>query len=346
MTADLTPGFLIQAPATLTYVPELHRRAVVELKIEVMWGRATVAFLVIDDHNGNPNKRFSKIYRGAHGEGAERPYNASDPVHAFHEGFEFGSLHWIFTEGHMPCAWALAERVAHAMAADQVRVDVFVAESRPTQCLVNEISLSSGNPSGTADRHLAALWIEPIVTKKMRAMPFEPRRGYEMSTFASEGAYCLMDGSVVENGARLPSTIPCGVGSPGPQKNSTCEAMVLLSEISRAEKTRSDIRLVIVRCPPPAFFCVSTQRRNHVFELRLAPAHVRSFCHTVCAGVPTKTSRGLIHMLTCATLSRVLRPVESRRPTCSTSSITMMTWRIAPSSCMGAAPHAASDMIV
>ena len=153
LTADLTPGFLIQAPATLTYVPELHRRAVVELKIEVMWGRATVAFLVIDDHNGNPNKRFSKIYRGAHGEGAERPYNASDPVHAFHEGFEFGSLHWIFTEGHMPCAWALAERVAHAMAADQVRVDVFVAESRPTQCLVNEISLSSGNPSGTADRH-------------------------------------------------------------------------------------------------------------------------------------------------------------------------------------------------
>ena len=213
-----------------------------------MWGRAVMASLVIDDHNGNPNKRFSKIYRGSHGEGAEAPYNASDPSHAFHEGFEFASLHWIVTQGHMRCVWSLAERVAHTMAADQVRVDVFVAQSLPTQCLVNEISLSSGNPSGTADRHLAALWIEPIVTEKMRAMPFEPRRVYEMSTFAAEGTYCLADGSVVENGARLPSTIPCGVGSPGPQRNATCEAMELLTKIRRAQTTKSDVRLVIVRC--------------------------------------------------------------------------------------------------
>ena len=79
LTADLTPGFLVQAltltltltsattplpphhchhcvwhwivivpcsqgAATPTYVPELSRQVMVELKVEVLWGRAVVAY--------------------------------------------------------------------------------------------------------------------------------------------------------------------------------------------------------------------------------------------------------------------------------------------------------------
>ena len=55
---------------------------------------------------------------------------------------------WIFTEGHMDCAWHLAERTATLMGADQVRLDIFLARNHPGECSLNENSISSGHPYG------------------------------------------------------------------------------------------------------------------------------------------------------------------------------------------------------
>ena len=61
----------------------------------------------------------------------------------------------------MPCVWALAERVARVMRADQVRVDIFVTSGKPHDCVANEISISSGDQIGKAKKYIARLWAEP-----------------------------------------------------------------------------------------------------------------------------------------------------------------------------------------
>jgi len=244
----------------------------IELKVEVLYGRAVLAGLILDDHNGNPNKLFSKVYRGDRGEGDERPYDPTDPARAFHEGLEHASLRWIFAEGHMPCVWTLAEKVARAMAADQVRVDIFVAQYHPEGCIVNEISLSSGHPYGTADRYLASLWLEPIARGLFRSLPVEigetpvyhmPPAPTLHDASASRGhssqhtngsdhdtAHCLNDGSVVDGGIRLHATTPCDWGRAPPkrmhQSDQPCAAQKLLADVRSGRLMRSDIELVIV----------------------------------------------------------------------------------------------------
>ena len=144
------------------------------------------AALMVDDHGGGteghgfnaPFKLHSRVYRGEH-EGAERLYNASNPARAFHSGLEFASHRWLFVEGHMRCVWAMAERVARIIAADQVRVDVFVAKGRPTSCMVNEISLSSGSPLGADGSYAARLWIRPLLHPQgVTAIPGEVPQVY------------------------------------------------------------------------------------------------------------------------------------------------------------------------
>lgn len=156
LTAVLRPGFLLQSPAHLTQLKESGEQAVFELKVDVVWGRAYIAALLV-------NNRFPQItwaLRG-HSEGAAMPYDPADPSRAFHTALEWGSSHWVFSEGHMPCVWALAERTARAMGADQVRIDIFVARHRQEGCVLNELSLSSGNPLGAHDRFLARAWLLP-----------------------------------------------------------------------------------------------------------------------------------------------------------------------------------------
>merc|ERR1712166_532737 len=72
-----------------------------------------------------------------------------------------GWYQWIFTEGHMDCAWRLAERTATLMGADQVRLDIFLARNHPGECSLNENSISSGPPYGAHGEHLANIWYEP-----------------------------------------------------------------------------------------------------------------------------------------------------------------------------------------
>ena len=163
LTAVLRPGFLLQSPAHLAQLTESGEQAVFELKVDVVWGRAYIAALLV-------NNRFPQItwaLRG-HSEGAAVPYDPSDPSGAFHTALEWGSSHWVFSEGHMPCVWALAERTARAMGADQVRIDIFVARHRQEGCVLNELSLSSGNPLGAHDHFLARAWLQPWLSRAYR----------------------------------------------------------------------------------------------------------------------------------------------------------------------------------
>ena len=208
------------------------RRAVFEMKVEVLWGRAYLASLLVDDHGGgtgefgpfklaargefgsshmpfnracNGAEREPRAHRLAHlgccaprlaarlatvlrgtGEGRERPYNASEPSRAFHTGLEYASHRWIFDEGHMPCVWALAERVARRMSAEQVRVDIFLAKGEPARCVVNEISLSSGSPMGADERYAAMAWVKPLVEGTFKTLS-----GDLPPVYACEGDGCL-----------------------------------------------------------------------------------------------------------------------------------------------------------
>ena len=40
----------------------------------------------------------------------------------------------------------------------QVRIDIFVSRGSPSGCVLNEISLSSGNPLGAHDQYVAKTW--------------------------------------------------------------------------------------------------------------------------------------------------------------------------------------------
>lgn len=107
----------------------------VELKVEVVWGRAYLAFVTMGSHgcgsnpillrDGSVMKLDIKKYFGA-----EEP----DPCHQ-----------WLFDQGHMDVAWRLAELFARATQLDSVRVDIFVQKGGdPRDAVINEISLSSG----------------------------------------------------------------------------------------------------------------------------------------------------------------------------------------------------------
>lgn len=144
ITGTVQPGFMIQQPAF---------DDVSEVRVWVVFGRAVMAAI--------PG---CSVIRGQGVDDAE--------VHA---GWGFGSLvnshrflgdktcesRWPYAEGHFPCVWPLAELVARRMMIDMVRVDIFVGRGFPSDCKVNEISLSSGYPLGAYERFVGKLWAEP-----------------------------------------------------------------------------------------------------------------------------------------------------------------------------------------
>jgi len=160
LTEGLKPGFILQAPANLDTLKSNGESAACELKVDVVWGRAYIAALII-------NNRFPQITWALRGtsEDAVYEYDPQDKSRSFHTAMEWGSSRWIFDQGHMPCVWTLAEQVAQAIGADQVRVDIFVSPGQPSGCVVNEISLSSGNPLGAHDRYVAQIWLLPLLDR-------------------------------------------------------------------------------------------------------------------------------------------------------------------------------------
>lgn len=87
--------------------------------------------------------------------------------------------HWIVAEKHLDCAWPLAEKAAKIACIDEMRVDIFISKGKPTECVINENSLSSGIPYGPLWGSMAKLWAEPHLTGDYQAFVLDHKRVYE-----------------------------------------------------------------------------------------------------------------------------------------------------------------------
>jgi len=169
LTDVLVPGFILQSPAQLSFIPELNKRELYEMRVEVIWGRAYLGAM-------GPCKFFLRGPRpedavhvnpvGIQSIGNAHKYlpesvSSGCPAYPAHE-------EWIIQEGHMACVWALSERVARSMAIDYVRIDVMFTIGKPLECIVNEISLSSGFGLWSHQRYLSRIWAEMYTRKEYR----------------------------------------------------------------------------------------------------------------------------------------------------------------------------------
>merc|ERR1711998_383172 len=157
ITDSLTPRFLVQAPFVQkklkTSAEGRYSVGMLELRVEVLWGRAYLAIL-----DGNI------IYkRDGHIEAYDAPWGFmkmpmnQESIHP--------KIKRIRDEGYIACAFKLGERAARAHAIDAVRIDVFLNVGDPDGCTINENSLSSGTPYWGHEKYLAELWAEPHRTK-------------------------------------------------------------------------------------------------------------------------------------------------------------------------------------
>merc|ERR1711862_573039 len=134
---------MLQSPAQLTYVVEEGDWRMYEVKVYVQWGSAFCARLMDYDETNH------LFIRGSANSDVEiAPMSGVLSVLYLHKMFRPSTypktLDWIVEEGHFACIWPLAERAAEAMRIDEVRIDVFFTRGKPKECIVNEISLSSG----------------------------------------------------------------------------------------------------------------------------------------------------------------------------------------------------------
>lgn len=171
---NIPPGVYLSSPAHVSYHDEDEKMRIFETKVHTLYGRAYTAELYADNQAVWSGRRVQFI-RGEH----EQDFDYHDPgglrgilyMHRLLEAMPFPSWKWILHERHIPCVWALAERVAQILAADQVRVDVFITRGRPYDCTLNEISLSFGNIDGQAATHWrfeGLIWRETVLTKNIR----------------------------------------------------------------------------------------------------------------------------------------------------------------------------------
>jgi hypothetical protein len=184
LTDTLTRGIMLQSGAEASLNPGTGEYEMVELKTEVVWGVPVLAGIEFDN---------KKAESGAAGFFANKKERAKDtwttgivtrngtdgtarlelfptildtilhnPVPQETDTW----LKFISDERHLNCAFKLAERVARTVAADQLRVDVFIAKGKPDACSMNEISLTSGSLYVGHMPALAKLWSEPFLDHK------------------------------------------------------------------------------------------------------------------------------------------------------------------------------------
>ena len=167
LTDRVTAGALIQAAANLTFNPLTKRWAVVEMKVEVIWGRAYLGALLPDD----TLSEFPVVTRGKGVDDGEIEVFDSYFSAVTHRGERLSTnawYRWVLEPGYLSCVWQLAERAAAIMRADQVRVDVFLTEHAPGRCSINEDSLSSGQKYGAHSYFLNRMWLEGWVNNWYR----------------------------------------------------------------------------------------------------------------------------------------------------------------------------------
>eukprot|EP00041_Stephanoeca_diplocostata_P027204 m.746217 g.746217 ORF g.746217 m.746217 type:complete len:451 (+) comp23133_c1_seq9:329-1681(+) len=176
LTDHLTPGILLQSPARLSFNPETHKMQIVEIKVEVFWGRAYAG--VSSDIPGifGGGARF---IRGVVAEG-DSPNGAIEGFSSKWDHFVAATdrlprtgpgswFNWVIDENHLNlCVWPLAEKTARIMGIDAVRIDIFLEQGNPTACSINENSLSDGMGYGHHMEFMSRLWAEPHVRKLYR----------------------------------------------------------------------------------------------------------------------------------------------------------------------------------
>ena len=158
LTDVAPPGVFLQAPARSSQNLRTGKSYFIETKVEVLWGKAYLAILYPEglDHVEPLVTRPNGTWHAEVFDGYPAVLAAISVPMATDAWYQ-----WIFTEGHMDCAWHLAERTATLMGADQVRLDIFLARNHPGECSLNENSISSGHPYGAHGEHLANIWYAP-----------------------------------------------------------------------------------------------------------------------------------------------------------------------------------------
>ncbi len=151
LTDSLRPGFLLQAGYD---IPKGDGMQFMELKVEVFFGRAYLA-IANEPYQGTIVLRDGTIE--AYPTALSRIINSATvnpPI-----------TRWVQEEGHLPRVWALAERAARIMGADEVRIDIFIRRGDPEGLVINENSLSSGMGYRMHFGFMAKLWAEGHVNK-------------------------------------------------------------------------------------------------------------------------------------------------------------------------------------
>eukprot|EP00471_Norrisiella_sphaerica_P014086 CAMPEP_0184503846 /NCGR_PEP_ID=MMETSP0113_2-20130426/52130_1 /TAXON_ID=91329 /ORGANISM="Norrisiella sphaerica, Strain BC52" /LENGTH=490 /DNA_ID=CAMNT_0026893411 /DNA_START=117 /DNA_END=1589 /DNA_ORIENTATION=+ len=146
LCSRLEPGFMVQKPWMVgrQEFPE-------EIKVEVIWGRAYLAFVSTGKCGGD-----TLILR----DGSVMRYTDSLKQNILHEGKPDECYQWIVDEGHLPRVWFMAEAAARLMGIDAIRIDVFILRGNPMASVINEDSLSSGAEYRWHFPHMADLWAQ------------------------------------------------------------------------------------------------------------------------------------------------------------------------------------------
>jgi len=176
LTDTLIPGLLLQGPAVTKYNPEVRESHVFELKVEVFWGRAYLA--TCPDTRIYDRSSFFTRQRGGQieyfADWFSNVFNAPQVLP------RSSWYYWMVRDGHLQCAWSLAESVARTIGADTMRVDVFINPDDAKGCSVNEDSLSSGMGYGPHFPYISQLWSEPHRLKWYSTFKSE-KPAYEMT---------------------------------------------------------------------------------------------------------------------------------------------------------------------
>uniref|UniRef100_A0A7S3YYT8 ATP-grasp domain-containing protein n=1 Tax=Lotharella globosa TaxID=91324 RepID=A0A7S3YYT8_9EUKA len=154
----LTPRFLIQTSYAGPYGDSVGftHRAPVELKVEVIWGRAYLANICDYEAYALRDGTIERWDTSLFSKIAHAP--VTDPE-------QNKQVQWLLDEGHMEKVYALAEKVCRSMQADQVRVDIFVRPGDPDGLVVNEISISPGALYKWHAQFMATAWRQGHVDK-------------------------------------------------------------------------------------------------------------------------------------------------------------------------------------
>jgi len=159
----LQPRFLIQTSYAGPYGDSVGftERAPVELKIEVLWGRAYLANICDYEAYALRDGTIERWDTSLFSKIAHAP--VADPA-------QNKKVQWLKEEGHLERAYKLAEKVCRSMLADQVRVDIFVRPGDLEGVVVNEISISPGALYKWHAQFMATTWrrghVEHVYTLK------------------------------------------------------------------------------------------------------------------------------------------------------------------------------------